>query len=194
MEGVGFYTASTVRILEDELFSSSPNKYTGCNCTKSKCLKMYCACFSVGKMCDQVKEFIFRRVSANPAPMIAIIWGDHKLLIKSSLKIHMHSLGKILTSSLQNQYVIAKNHFVWKSIVIAIGVGKIVELPANAKDAIIKKQSRKRKDNNRPNRSNSIDSFFTTCILPTIVEICNSSKYLFNCCAATVDSVLYILN
>lgn len=34
--------------------SSTKGKYTGCNCAKSQCLKMYCACFSVGKMCDEV--------------------------------------------------------------------------------------------------------------------------------------------
>lgn len=39
---------------EETTKGSRENKYTGCNCSKSQCLKMYCACFSVGKMCDEV--------------------------------------------------------------------------------------------------------------------------------------------
>ena len=34
------------------------SKYTGCNCRKSQCLKMYCVCFSTGKMCDEVHIYL----------------------------------------------------------------------------------------------------------------------------------------
>ena len=39
-------------ITNTEPSHSRKGKYTGCNCSKSQCLKMYCACFSVGRMCD----------------------------------------------------------------------------------------------------------------------------------------------
>ncbi len=37
-----------------DLHEKDGYKYTGCNCRKSQCLKMYCVCFSFGKMCDNV--------------------------------------------------------------------------------------------------------------------------------------------
>ena len=46
-----FHSPSST-LAKTEPSHSRKGKYTGCNCSKSECLKMYCACFSVGKMCD----------------------------------------------------------------------------------------------------------------------------------------------
>ena len=46
-------TPATQRVLEEQ--SGKANKYTGCNCSKSQCLKMYCMCFAVGRVCDKVR-------------------------------------------------------------------------------------------------------------------------------------------
>lgn len=40
-------------------------RYTGCNCRKSMCLKMYCVCFAGGRMCDRVLMGICRLAYAN---------------------------------------------------------------------------------------------------------------------------------
>ena len=37
---------------------------------------MYCACFSVGKMCDEVADWLFRLVSAKPAKTTMTTWTD----------------------------------------------------------------------------------------------------------------------
>ena len=57
---------------------SRKGKYTGCNCSKSQCLKMYCACFSVGRMCDEVLPSLYRPVSAKLAKIVVITWTDPK--------------------------------------------------------------------------------------------------------------------
>lgn len=61
---------------------------------------MYCACFSVGKMCDQVNQSSCRLVFAYPAQIMMIICEDQKPLTKLLLKIPMLSQGKILPLTL----------------------------------------------------------------------------------------------
>lgn len=43
---------------------------------------MYCACFSVGKMCDEVSTFLFRRAFARPAKTTMTIWIDLRLSMR----------------------------------------------------------------------------------------------------------------
>ena len=35
----------------DDVEAGSKKKKNGCTCKKTNCIKMYCECFSVGKMC-----------------------------------------------------------------------------------------------------------------------------------------------
>ena len=58
------------------------DKYTGCNCRKSRCLKMYCICFAKGKMCDKVLPIIFRHASVIAVVTKQIICSDLKLSTK----------------------------------------------------------------------------------------------------------------
>ena len=68
-------TAQSYRVLEEE---SPPKtgKYTGCNCSKSQCLKMYCTCFAVGRICDQVLPSLPRAASARPAKTMETTWSE----------------------------------------------------------------------------------------------------------------------
>ena len=65
--------------ITSEQSPSRKGKYTGCNCSKSQCLKMYCACFSVGRMCDEVLDVLFRLVCVKAVKIVVIIWKDLKL-------------------------------------------------------------------------------------------------------------------
>lgn len=50
-DSLGASIMQRVREEEDEDAASNRRKKGGCTCKKTNCIKMYCECFSVGKMC-----------------------------------------------------------------------------------------------------------------------------------------------
>jgi hypothetical protein len=130
-------------VLEEEATSSKENKYTGCNCNKSQCLKMYCACFSVGKMCDQVLHARPRPVSARPAKTTATTWSAHRPSTRSLLAIHTLFPAATLRLISQSAIATARNQVASKSIAIATVAASNADRPASASAATTSRRTNK---------------------------------------------------
>lgn len=140
---------------------------------------MYCACFSVGKMCDQVKPLSFRLVFVSHAKIMMIIWRDQKQSTKSLLKIPMHFLESMSLLNSQNVFAIAKNPFVKRNTVIVIGGENNVDSLANALVATIKKKlNKKLREVSRANSQNCNDDFLMH-IITDFLLLWFSSIYIF---------------
>lgn len=103
---------------------------------------MYCACFSVGKMCDEVNEAKIRPVSVKAAKTAPIIWIDPRPYVKSLNGIHMLFLEEARARNYLNQLVTVWSLDASKNIAIVFGMESSVARLANVKDAETMKTKR----------------------------------------------------
>ena len=157
-------TAATRRVLEEEPYAAKENKYTGCNCTKSQCLKMYCACFSVGRMCDQVLLYPYRPVFASPVRTTATIWSAQKSSTKSSPKTPTPSPANSQpTPTSTTATATAASPSASKNIATASGGASSADRAASATAATTrprkKRKSRRRKKRRRSTHAKTLPSY-----------------------------------
>lgn len=103
---------------------------------------MYCACFSVGKMCDEVNQAWIRPASVKAARTALIIWIDPKPYAKWLNEIHMPFLEKARVRSCQRRLVTVLSLPALKSIATVSGVASSAVRLASAKDAEIMRTNR----------------------------------------------------
>lgn len=103
---------------------------------------MYCACFSVGKMCDQVTWTPFRAASAKPAKTTVTTWTVPRPSTKLSSKIPTPSPGRVHSQSSPSPSATARNQPVSRNIATAIAAASSAGSAANAWAAATARSSR----------------------------------------------------
>ena len=129
-----FLLTATSNLLPESSHSKK-GKYTGCNCSKSQCLKMYCDCFSVGRMCDEVPVCPYRPASARTVKTAAITWTALKQSARSSISTPWPSPARPRRRRPPRQSVIAGNRPASRNIASASEMENNADRVASARAA-----------------------------------------------------------
>ena len=111
------------------------SKHTGCNCSKSQCLKMYCVCFAMGRVCESVRLVLSRVAFAETAKISQITWIAAKPSMSLSPGILTLSAGKWMLGACWRHPVTVGSPTVLKNTATASSMGNSVRLSAAVSSA-----------------------------------------------------------